>query len=131
MGVENYPRIKDEYPYNSLRSPEVWDNAMGNASIVNNKTSIWITCEGEILRICNISMDNVDGIDEISIQKDILSSALEKINIDETTLYMNTGLLCIMVKEGLVEMREDGAFYFDKAICRIDKGIKNNEKTVS
>lgn len=115
----NFSELSKKAEFNTLSSESVWDNAGGNASILENKTSVWIVCNEVTLRICNIAVREIDGIDDLSVCFFVIHQALSSIVSPQgIKLYMSE-LLASQVKPMLYGIPVEA-----------DKTIKNNEKPV-
>lgn len=117
----DFQKLLEDPRFNTLTSGLVWDNAGGNASTLENKTSIWVVSGATIVRICNIAMSEVDDIDDKWLEVYLVRDVLESIPIrpNESKLLCMSELLAKQVKNKLF-----GASVYP---CH---NIKNNEKVV-
>ncbi len=136
----NFKELMETKSYNDMRSPLVYDNAGGNASEVCNKTSVWLGSGRVLLRLCNISTTNVDGVDEIGLflkdyeAKGILHSVMLPLMMckafpKEANMYMNPVMFHAITHSKLIQVK-DGEYYYMDVHCNIDSSIKNNEKPI-
>lgn len=137
---ENDPR------YNSLASGLVFDNSCGNASTLQNKSSLWVVQDtpkpGRVfLRLCNIATTNIDGLDNVGLvtkpykvkgqlYSAMLPEMLSEAVPEETNLYMNSLILWQLSLSNLIQVIGK-IYYFMDVKCNIDNRIKNDEKTVA
>lgn len=136
----DFSELSKKPEFNTLINALVYDNSCGNASALDNKTSIWCVCGEKIFRICNIATTNVDGVDNVGlygrayeVKGNLYDPSLPRIlcEVDpgKTVLFMNPLTLHNLSCAALVMVVKD-KYFFMGAECRADNSIKNDEKTV-
>lgn len=127
-----------------LGSPQVFDNAQGNASSTSNKTSIYLYRDDEcIARMCNISLSNIDGngdmthipdnIDDFSVGGDVLIEMVSAFLPDDLTLRMNKPAYTQLFKWWYAQKKVEQPVEFTRfggVDILIDDNISPNEATV-
>ena len=134
-----YERINRRDKFADLSSEYVFDNDGGSASCTQNKTSIYLMGENAecLARMVNISVSNIDGVDDFSVEGTILTGMISK-NISKNIkigkqIRMNTTaygqLLDWWYSQKEVEEPEEFKSFAGVEIV-IDDRIQNNQETV-
>ena len=130
-----YERINRRDKFADLSSEYVFDNDGGSASCTQNKTSIYLMGENAecLARMVNISVSNIDGVDDFSVEGTILTGMISKNIKIGKQIRMNTTaygqLLDWWYSQKEVEEPEEFKSFAGVEIV-IDDRIQNNQETV-
>lgn len=145
--MHDFSKLVKEAKFNDLSSELCFDNCDGHASVLSNKSSIWIVSnewdktKERIMRLCNVCTSNVDGVDDLAVVHEdykykgqlytaYLPLALCEVEPKETVMYMNSLILEQLSHSNLIQVG-GMVYYFMDVRCWIDNRITNSEKTVT